>query len=94
MQQEFGVSISATQIGMASMGCINDEGIPICPRFGTTCTGSRAIVCMGKAMQDFPEAQAEVLVAGLSIVSRSAKTIMDIRRVIPKMELAVSVAAA
>ncbi|WP_425953114.1 hypothetical protein [Ralstonia pseudosolanacearum] len=93
MEQVNGNQFSATQIGMASMGCLNAEGLKQCPKYDNCCTAAHAMTCMGKALADFPEAKAEVLLAGLAVVSRSAKNIIEIRKVIPRMEMAVQVAA-
>ncbi|WP_432263272.1 hypothetical protein [Cupriavidus sp. TMH.W2] len=92
MQQVVGGQISATHIGMASMGCLTAEGLAQCPKLGK-CNASRAMVCMGEAIENFPEAKAEVLLAGLAVVSRSAKSILEIRKIVPRLEMAVQVAA-
>jgi len=84
---------TATKIGMASMGCLDSAGIQQCPKMCKGCTPSQAMACMGKAFVDYPETRAEILVAGLTMISRTAKTLDEIRRTIPGIEMAVHLAA-
>ena len=94
MNQVAGDRSLATTIGMASLGCLDDEGQPKCAKFkNNSCSGMRAMTCMSNALQDFPEARAEILLAGLTVVSNSSKNLLEIRKFVPRMEMAVQVTA-
>ncbi|ABF12912.1 hypothetical protein ACUXAV_004883 [Cupriavidus metallidurans] len=94
MNKTAGETSLATTIGMASMGCIDSEGQPKCSKFvNASCSGMRAMTCMSNALQDYPEARAEILLAGLTVVSKSSKNILEIRKFVPRMEMAVQVTA-
>lgn len=92
MKEVAGEMSLATTIGMASMGCLDSEGQPKCSKFvKDSCSGMRAMRCMSTALQAFPEARAEILLAGLTVVSNSSKNLTEIRKFVPRMEMAVGV---
>lgn len=84
---------SATEIGMASMGCISGDGSKQCARMGNGCKPCNALSCMNMALRDFPETRPEIVVASLSIITRTAKNLNEIRRAIPSMEFALAATA-
>jgi hypothetical protein len=78
---------------MASLGCISAEGHPKCPSLGKCCNELSAMVCMGEAIASYPEVKTEILLAAVTVLSKSSKTMLDIRKFIPRMEMAIQVAA-
>lgn len=86
-------TITATTIGMASMGCLNTDGTKTCPKMGKSCNPRTAVACMGTAFRDFPETRTEVTIAAITMVSRTAKNFSEIRRSIASIEMAMQIHA-
>ncbi|WP_143024521.1 hypothetical protein [Pseudomonas abietaniphila] len=84
-------SQGATEIGLSSLGCLSTEGRPRCPRFNKNCSVSCATKCMIKAMTDFPEAKAEILLAGIQIASGFASDTAQVISALGRFERAIQV---
>lgn len=84
---------TATMIGMASMGCLSPDGIKQCPLMGNGCNPSSAMNCMCAALGDYPEASSEITLAGLTMVTRAAKSLSEIKVSIARMEMALQIHA-
>ncbi len=77
----------AIDIGLECLGCIGDAGQATCKMFADgLCTGNRAGKCMRAAMVDHAEAQAEIILATIALMARTAKSGRDLRAQLPKIE--------
>jgi hypothetical protein len=79
---------TATMIGMASMGCLTSDGIKQCPMMGKSCNPSAAMHCMCAALGDYPEARNEIALAGFTMVTRTAKSLREIKVSVARIEMA------
>lgn len=80
-------SKSAIVIGLCALGCTGDEGQAVCAKFEKVqCAGGRAAKCMTRAMVDHPESQAEIILAGISLLARTATSGRELRAMLPKVE--------
>ena len=85
---------SAIDIGLSCLGCITDDGAPSCSFYASnTCTAAKTGRCMRAAMSDFAEARAEIIIASISVMSRRAKSVDEIRTGLLKVEALVDEAA-
>lgn len=79
----------ATEIGLASLGCLSTDGKPNCPRLNKNCSNKCATKCMLKAMTDFPEAKTEILLAGIVIASTYASDVTEVHAALSGFERAI-----
>ena len=87
-------SPSAIDIGLSCLGCIDDNGASNCTFFANkTCTMGKTTGCMRAAMRDFSEAKAEIVIATISVMSRKAKSVDEMRKGLKRVEELVAAAA-
>lgn len=79
--------VGAIDIGMSALGCTGDDGATICRNFKNgRCSGTRAANCMSRAMVDHPETQAEIVLASISLMARTATSGKQLLRMLPRVE--------
>lgn len=80
-------TIGAIDIGMSALGCTGDDGKTFCRNFKNgRCSGTRANNCMSRAMVDHPETQAEIVLASISLMARTATSGKELLRMLPRVE--------
>lgn len=85
----------AIDIGLECLGCIGDDGQAACKMFKEgLCASNGAGKCMRAAMVDHAEAQAEIVLAAISLMARSAKSGRDLRAQLPQIEKIITATAA
>lgn len=77
----------AIDIGLSCLGCIKSDGEPSCSFYENgTCSAGKTSKCMNAAMVDYSEAQAEIVLAAISVMARKAKTGRELRSALPRIE--------
>lgn len=85
----------AIDIGLSCLGCIDSDGTPNCSFFQKgLCTTGKTAKCMARAMADHSEAQAEIVLAAISVMATKATSGSELRKSLPKIELVIENAAA
>ena len=85
----------AIDIGLSCLGCVDSSGARTCAFFDQgLCTTSRGAKCMKAAMVDHSEAQAEIVLASISVMARTAKSGADLRKHLFRVERAIESATA
>lgn len=85
----------AIDIGLECLGCVGVDGMDMCAMLEDgLCSGNRAGKCMRSAMVEHAEAQAEIVLATISLLARTAKTGRDLRAQLPKIERIIAATAA
>ncbi|VVP59705.1 hypothetical protein PS880_06061 [Pseudomonas fluorescens] len=79
----------ATEIGLTSLGCLTVDGASRCPRYLKDCDVACTTTCMITAMSDFPEAKAEILLAGIMIASTHASSMVEMHGALSSFENAI-----
>jgi hypothetical protein len=77
---------TAVDIGMSCLGCIDELGAECSWLTGGRCTAGRAANCMRAAMVDHAEAQAEIVLATISVMARHASGVRELRAQLAKVE--------
>lgn len=89
MSYGFDKNLGATEIGLTSLGCLSVDGTPRCPRYQKNCDIACTTTCMVTAMSDFPEAKAEILLAGILIASTHASSMVEMHGALSSFENAI-----
>lgn len=89
MSHGFDTNHGATEIGLTSLGCLSVDGTPRCPRYQKNCDVACTTTCMVTAMSDFPEAKAEILLAGILIASTHASSLSEVHGALSSFEKAI-----
>lgn len=89
MSHGFDNKLGATEIGLTSLGCLSVDGTPRCPRYQKECNIACTTTCMVTAMSDFPEAKAEILLAGILIASTHASSMAEMHGALSSFENAI-----
>jgi hypothetical protein len=89
MSYGFDNNHGATEIGLTSLGCLSVDGTPRCPRYQKDCNVPCTTNCMVTAMIDFPEAKAEILLAGILIASTHAASLAEMHGALSSFEQAI-----
>jgi hypothetical protein len=89
MSYGFDKNPGATEIGLTSLGCLTVDGTPLCPRYQKDCDTACTTTCMVTAMSDFPEAKAEILLAGMIIASTHASSMIEMHGALSSFENAI-----
>lgn len=80
-------SFGAIDIGLMCLGCIDEQGQTLCPSLlNGKCSANRATSCMVRAISQNAEAQAEIVIATISVLSRRAKTPADLLKQLPALD--------
>jgi hypothetical protein len=89
MSYAFDNNTGATEIGLTSLGCLTVDGAPRCSRYQKDCDVLCTTNCMVTAMSDFPEAKAEILLAGIVIASTHATSLAEMHGALSSFEHAI-----
>ncbi|MBG6083211.1 hypothetical protein [Rubrivivax gelatinosus] len=85
---------TAVDIGLSCLGCIDEFGVE-CQFFqGGACSEGRAAGCMHAAMECHAEAQAEIVLATITVMARHATSASELRARLPEIERVIELTAA
>lgn len=84
----------AIDIGLSCLGCIDDEGQAACKSYmDNSCSTNKSGKCMRAAMEEHSEAQAEIVLAAIAVMARSATSSAALRAALPKVERVIEATA-
>ena len=85
---------TAVDIGLSCLGCIDEQGVECSWLTSGRCTAGRAAKCMRAAMVDHAEAQAEIVLATISVMARHSRGVRELRTHLAKVEAVIQATAA